>query len=300
MSIDYTEIGGSNGQARTSTLETNWVRTYTRFWQAETSSQSIGPRAVREACPVALGQSYATDTESDTGSFCQRISVSEDTSSGDGRRWIVTAEYGPFNVLEQAPEAPLDRRAILTFSSTPYQIPALRDQDDNPVVNSAGDPFDPPVMIDRNRLFMRIIKNQATYNPVLANDCHNTINNAEWFGMPAKTWMCLSIAPEPQQDPNGLRYWAVTYDFALNRDEWTVDVLDQGMNEINASNNKVKVLDKNGSPVSSPWPLNADGTKKVVGDTAEFIVFSMYQEIDFSIFDLESVYQDYVDSGLII
>lgn len=299
MSIVYEEIGASNGQPRTSTQGADWKRTYTRHWQAETDSAAIGPKAVREACPVAIGQPYDDGTETDPGSFCQSISVTEDTEAADGLRWLVTAEYGPLNVLEFSVQAPLDQRPTIRFDKEVFQEPATKDIDDEPVVNSAGDPFDPPIMLDRRWPIMQIVRNEPSYSPLLANDYCGTINNAEWFGRPAKEWKCLDITGEEAVDPDGHRYWVVSYVFQLKRDTWVERVMDVGYNELDDDDNRIKILDKNGSPVGSPWPLNEDGTKKAAGEAAEFLEFKLLPEVDFSIFNLDTFYNDLVTSGLL-
>jgi hypothetical protein len=301
MAITYTVIGEESGQARTSSQDENWRRTYTRHFRAETDNPLIGPKAVRESCPVQIGQVYEADGETDLGAFAVRINVTGDTGTGaDGRQWIISIEYGQFNALEIQPADPMIARPKISFSSTRFQVPATKDIDDEPVVNSAGDPFDPPFMLDETRPFMTIVKNEAGFPPLLAQDYHNSINNAPWFGLPELVWKCVDITGDEAQDPDGGRYWVVTYQFEMKRETWVEKLMDVGMREINSSGKKIAITDDRGREVDAPWPLNENGTKKAVGVTAEFMEFHLYKEMDFSALNLDSFYTDLVNAGLLL
>jgi hypothetical protein len=102
MTITYTVIGEESGQARTSSQDENWRRTYTRHFRAETDNPLIGPKAVRESCPVQIGQVYEAAGETDLGAFAVRINVTGDTAAADGRQWIISIEYGQFNALRSS------------------------------------------------------------------------------------------------------------------------------------------------------------------------------------------------------
>jgi hypothetical protein len=299
MAITYTP--NPIGQARTYSQDETGRRTCTRYFQAETSDPLIGPKAVHDACPVQRGMTYNWDGESDSKSYAVNISVNEDTSTEDGRWWIVAIQYSPFNAIDFNPTDPMTARPKISFTSTRFQVPALEtaEEDPIPIVNSADDPFDPPVMIDQTRPLMTIVKNEAYFDPLLARDYHNAVNDAQWFGRPALEWKCLDITGDEATDQNGDRYWVVTYQFEMNPDTWIVKVLDEGMREINTSGKKVKILDEAGREISDPWPLNENGTKKAVGQPGEFLNYHLYREVDFTVLNLDDFYQDLVDSGLL-
>src|SRR5262245_2717067 len=179
--ILYREIGSESGQARACADDANWNRTYTRHWRVITDDPQIGPKAVKDACPVGIGQTYRTATEDDENSYCISRTVAEDTQANDGRQWIVTVEYGPGNPLEFQPQDPMIERPSIAFSSTRFQVPAYFDWQNNPVVNSAGDPFQKPYMLDQARPFMSIKRNERAFPPLLASDYHNCINTGLWF-----------------------------------------------------------------------------------------------------------------------
>jgi hypothetical protein len=306
MTITYTPIASESGQARSSTQDETWRRTYVLHWRAETDDKWIGAKAVRAACPVAIGNVYqapgpgGTIMETDLGSFAVRITATEDTSAGDGLHWNVSVEYGQFNALDQTPQDPLVARPKISFTSTRFQIPAETDINDEPVVNSAGDPFDPPIMLDQTRPFMTIVRNEPYFSPLLAKDYHNALNDATWFGRPELEWKCLDITGEEAQDPDGNRYWVVTYQFELNADTWVVEPLDIGMREINSSGKKIAITDDQGREIDAPWPLNDDGSKKPSGTKAGLLEFHLYPEMDFSVLNLDAFHADLIAAGLLI
>jgi len=294
MSITYDEIFGGRG----SSLDPNWGRFYTRQWRAITDDPAIGPKTVRDSAPVARGDAYVSGSESDAGSFCQNLTVQEDGQANDGCQWIVTAEYGPFDVISLTPEVPTTQRPRVSFDWVEYERPLEQDANGDPIVNSAGDYFDPPVMTTVSNPLMRIERNEAGYNLGLVADCKGRINDALWFGRAAKTWKCVNILGTETTGPDGEIYFIVVYEFEYKAEGWDIPVLDQGMHEL-VSSTKVKIRDSNGSWVSSPWPLNADGTKKAATDDAEFIVFE-YEQIDFTVFNLDAFYDEEVLAGRLI
>lgn len=304
MPITYTLIGSESGQSRSLTVEANGRKSYTLHWRAETDDKEIGAKQVEGDFPVKRGMTYSAFGEDDDGSYAQRVSITEDTTAGDGCTWMITVEYGPADPLEFTPTDPMIERPKISFASNQFQVPVtvtFEDGEEVAVVNSAGDPFDPPVMVDQPRLLMTITRNEAAYNALLANDLHNAINNAPWFGLPALVWKCLNITGEQAQDPNGDRYWVVTYQFELNRDQWLVLVLDQGMREVTSAGKKIAITDDKGQFADSPWPLNANGSKKATGQAGEFLEFHVYPEVDFSsAFNLDSFHQDLVAAGLLL
>lgn len=300
MAIEYELIGSPSGVARSSTQDADWKRTYVQHWRAITDNPLIGPGEVRANAPVAIGQTYNAGTESDSGSYCQQIAVSEDTTADDGCQWIISAQYGPFDVMSQAPEVPFTQRPKLSFGFSEFQQVQTVDANGDAILNSAGDPFNPPLMEDVSWPIMTITRNEPGFNLGLVATAKGKINALPWFGRPAKWWRCLNIAGDEAQDPDGAIYFVVTYQFALNPNEWTAEVLDQGMRELNSNGERVAILDKYGNKVTEPWPLNEDGTKKAVGEDPEFLVFDVIESIDYSVFDLDTFYNEEVAAGRLI
>jgi hypothetical protein len=300
MPITYSPVGGESGQSRTLTVGEDGKRAYVLYYRAETGDKQVGAKEVEAGCPVRLGDAYEAFGETDETVFARSFTIAEDASAGDGTVWLITIQYGPGNPLEFTPTDPLIQRPKIGFTSTRFQKPADRDIDDEPVVNSAGDPFDPPFMVDQTRPFMTIVRNEPYFSPLLAKDFHNALNAGPWFGRPALEWKCLDITGDESQDPNGDRYWVVTYQFELNEETWVAQILDIGMREKNAAGKKVAITDDRGREVDAPWPLNEDGSKKAVGAAADFLEFHLYREADFADLNLDDFHQELIDTGLLI
>lgn len=281
MPITVSEIGQSLGQPRAGRLERGVGRSYTRHFLAITDDPSIGPKAVRDAVPVALGQHYHAGSDEDFGSFVQSISVTEDGSADDGCQWIATVEYSPYNT-EIQPLNPLDMEPQVSFTWGEGQTPAAKDINDDPVLNSAEDPFDPPIMKDDAPGSFKITVNMVSFSPAIIDQYQNTINDAEWYGLPARSWKLRIHEASRTKHPDIGHYWTVTFEFQSKRDTWTKKVLDQGMRQINSAGKKVNITDAEGNQISEPWPLDADGLAKPKGELADTIEFDVYREVDFS------------------
>jgi hypothetical protein len=282
LSVYEVGIANENGQARASSLSREGGRTYTRHFIVETDGQGVGPKAAREAIPVAIGQTYASGSESDTASFAQSIAVTE---LADGHQWLGTVEYGRYNSEIQALN-PLDARPKISWTWEQAQRVARKDKDGEPVVNSAGDYFVPGIEADDSRPIFQIVQNESTLFPERIEQYNHSLNESPWFGMAARKWK-VAIGPATQAfnpEVPGNYYWEVTYQFYLSREEdgWLVPVADEGMRELYEPGKKRRILDSHGEKIDEPWPLNEDGTKKAAGEELEYIKFNIYKETDFS------------------
>ena len=74
--------------------------------------------------------------------------------------WTVTAEYSSEFTLA---ENPTNDPATITWGSEQFQRVVVVDKEGDAVVNSAGDPFDPPIMADDSRRVVTVTKNLNRY-----------------------------------------------------------------------------------------------------------------------------------------
>lgn len=286
------EIGG-----RTGTQHADWKRTYTRQWRVITDDPFDGPRVAREGIPVGLGMHYEVSaTERDTGAFANEITAAEESSADDFRSWIVTVQYGPYQPLLD-PQNPLDKDPTFTWSGTPDQRIADRDVDNEPIVNTANDPYDPPVMMDISRPVLELTRNEASYDESYASAYRDKVNSSTFWGADPGTVKVASIVARYVKHPDLGHYYEVTYTFHFRPETWHVFVLEQGFNSIvydpgiiGDTGKKVKIKDDKGSEVSAPWPLDDIGQRMAAGDTPIFTEWIIYGELDFSVFGFDDFY----------
>ncbi len=155
----------------------------------------------------------------------------------------------------------------------------------NPVLNSAGDAFDPPIQIDDSRPTLKIVRNERTYNAQYAMLWKDTINADMFFYFPPHSVKLSTPLAELEYNPVCGFYYVVTYQFEINPKGWEKPVLDQGMRQLVAGV-KVKMTDDSGADLSSPLPLDGAGSKLVSGSDPTYIIFEVYREADFSLLGL--------------
>jgi hypothetical protein len=295
--LSVTPIGASGGQPRSGSVAREGGRSYTRHFRVLTDGQDVGPRTVMLAIPVSIGQSYHANGEGENGemdlaSFAASATANEE--GDDGRSWVVTVEYSAYNAEIQAVN-PLDSRPKISWTWSPFQKIARRDKDGNPILNSAFDYFVPGQEVDDSRPVLQITRNEANLIPSLIDAYQNTVNTAPWYGMAARKWL-VKIGPASQQfnpeAPGSHYFWEVTYEFHLSREEkgWAFEIANTGVRELYTSGvdtsgiikKKRHILDSSGEKVTEGQALNADGTKKAVGEELEYLTFNIYRETDFS------------------
>jgi hypothetical protein len=143
------------------------VKTYSQTYHLTTDSKTDDQYDIgsHPDLPV-LGSTFASDADA----YC--IDVSPKCVSGYVH-WNVTVEYSSERELA---EDPTDDPALTEWDGDQYQRPLVVDEDGKVVCNSAGDLFDPPVMVDDSRLMSVTTKNLASI-PTWIMNYSNAVNS---------------------------------------------------------------------------------------------------------------------------
>ena len=194
-----------------------------------------------------------------------------------------------------------------------------RDIDGNPIVDSARDGFDPPLMEQFSTLFVAVSRYQPYYDPQQAILFANAVNNAELTlsgigTVAARQMRCQSILPSEPYDVGinetnpGIVH--VTYRFEF-REDWRRRVMDMGFRG-NTASGKLEIHDFEGNPVSTPVRLDSRGTpfsanyqlgeqgaspvlltippgaeaESATGGEAYFLIWRTKKELDFTLLGL--------------
>jgi hypothetical protein len=175
-------------------------------------------------------------------------------------------------------------------ASMPF-VEEIYDQDSaqQPVLNSAGDPFVPGLVRDAPRLLMTIQQNEQTWNGALSLQYGNKINSNTWQGAAPRTVKIQSVGATLLWDKTWGKYYKTNWEFAWCPATWDRKVLDAGYYELkgdldgdsNITQNHSPILDAQGMPITVPQPLNSDGTKMSQGGSPHWITFKPYQAIPF-------------------
>jgi hypothetical protein len=256
------------------------VRTYTRVFWVETTSDNDGPYTVGSASGLPLIGSVHPD---DSGAWCTDLEV-QNTNPWKG--WTVTAQYSTERELSTTPT---NDPAIITWSSEQFQRVAAFDKNGNAIVNSAGDPFDPPNMMDDSRRVVSVTKNLSavpswilTYQDAVNSDSFTVDGITIGVGL-AKM---QSVTVGEEQSRNGTAFRTVNFIMHLQKSGWLLEPLDAGFREIDyTSSSLINILNPgDGERPSAPVPLDGAGRALAEPSTTNcvFLSFSVYETKAFS------------------
>jgi hypothetical protein len=210
--------------------------------------------------------------------------------------WRVTASYS--SEREQA-EDPLDDPAIVgPWDSDSYQEVAEVDTNDELILNSAGDPFDPPLMKDFSRRNVTVRKNVAAV-PSWFLDYEDAVNSDVFtvggLSIQVGKAKCKKTGVSEKKTRNGIDYYEVTTLIHFSKKGWKRRVLDVGFRQLSddgLSRVKITVMSDADPPeaenVSAPVPL--DGAGRVLADptpaTATYLEYDLDDSLPFSVLPL--------------
>jgi hypothetical protein len=164
------------------------------------------------------------------------------------------------------------------------------------VLNTAGDPFDPPATRPNYLPVIRFTRNEseANFNIVKAVLYGNTVNSVAWNGLlPRQAWLKPIEASHEVHLPDGLDkpeilYWRVRYTFVLKAPNWDLMLLNIGPNYLDYPNTST-------NPYPKRIPFLRDGVRYVdllkpngtkFSDTEEkkpsWIPFRVMREVEFA------------------
>lgn len=288
-------------------------RTLVRSWDVETDSPKVGSVAVvtawQEETEILIGTTYsygnpgdpeATPSpipadpwfEEDTGVFANNIQC--DPTGDEGRSWRITVTYGPPADGEPKPANPLQEAESIDYGGETWERIIDQDVDGNAIVNTAGDPFDPPLTVEDYRPTFTVTRNEPVYNPLSADpykgfnpaaeyDLRGTLNDDVFYGFPigtVKFGIPTARLLWSQDAPGTHYYWQVTRPYYVNPNGWGRVVLNAGRRKLVSGNRKPIFID--GVPAADPVPLDVDGAPIAPGGTPYYKVFEVHPEADFT------------------
>lgn len=210
----------------------------------------------------------------------------DDSGESNEYAWIIEVNY---DTEAEAEENPLSRAAVVTWERAAYEKPCDRDIEGNPIINSAGQAFDPPVMKDDSRAVLKIVKNFATYDDVLYEPYQDAVSSAPFKGRPRLTWKCAGITGVSKKE-NSVSFYEVTFEFHYRKETWIKSILDQGRYElgpagpsdsgpstiVGAYGPLKPIRDSARNLVSDPVPLNGEGQRAATPNDAAYLPYEVY------------------------
>lgn len=290
--------------------ETRCNRNYTVQLKVFTNSKYVGPVQLIGSLPVGLGTPYAFPlasfgaTENDAGSYVQKISASRTAVTQTQSQWLLTLEYGPFDIwsllgsshLASGLIDPLDR-AYEVYWGEPAKYRKAKPYDESgeqenglpgaPYVNTIGDPLLDPPDTEETRPILFVVRNESIYNDAYASQYKDTVNLDEFQGFVPNTVKCRDIKGERFYDADWGWFQRVTYQFEFDYDDdaegFSKLVLNAGYRQkVGGSGNPTTVNDPvTGAPMTDAVPLQQNGAY-TPGSPPYFITFQEFPSIAFS------------------
>lgn len=266
-------------------------RVYTRSFQVRTDSK-WDSQAVVLAYVQSQGLIVGTSFPDDAGAWCRDITAEPKAGA---TAWVVTANYS--SAGSEIAQNPLQDAAKITWTTEQFQIPAIVDEDDKAIVNSAGDPFDPPNMRDFSRRIAVVTKNMSS-PPSWLLDYQDAVNSATFqidgISIPADKAKCQRVDISDIRERSGIQYREVTTEIHFSRDGWKLRPLDQGFRTygdiITGDLYERLNIVNDGDNERPTQPVLLDGEGGLLQhpsiDTAVFLEFSVYPRKPFNVLPL--------------
>jgi hypothetical protein len=270
--------------------------TFTRKWRIRVDDPKTSKVVISRAPGVVFGAGHPD--------FADHKAMEFDLSDEDGvgMFWIITVKYyipPKENTPDDTTGMPKDDWKATGSTTT---VPCYKDKDDNPIVNSAGDPLE-GLELEASDAALTLTKCYSdTAWSSIASSQSNTVNSSTWNGYPARTWkvefrgatkkeMTVSATSGSATKP----YWETSWEFRYRADKWDLAPWDVGFNQlVNSSGTptsggtqRAAVLGADKKPVRQPVALS-NGVAKTAGQKPDVLNFRAYRETNFSVFGTPS------------
>jgi len=254
------------------------TRNHTLRWRVETDTILDGSQTVLLSPAVAHLLDAHPD---DPAALANRVRVSQ--RSENGRIWNLDVDYSTDAKSDQPDDDPLLEEREVSWASATVSAVAAKDRDGKAILNSAGDPFDPPIEVERPHAKLTVARNEASFSGTTAIAYIQKVNSTQFSGGAPGTVLCMDINAN-EQERNKIKFWRVTYEFEYAPEGWQPDILEQGLRQL-VSGNVETCKDNDGEAVTTPVPLDSAGAQidaSTLPGTAVFTTFNVYKEIDFN------------------
>jgi len=258
-------------------------REYTRMFEVRTDDNADDATVAGGTVLLPRnGSAYPTDA------FALVVRIRPDQDSGDPTLWKVACDYSTempvaqgresqgINAATGASEAtasggdpatrqnsPLNRPPVYKVSHEQTTEIVEADKDGNAILNSAGDPYDPPLEDEVSYAVVTVTKNLAVVQFDWLEQFVDSVNSVIWNGRAVRTCRMMAIEYEAATE-NGVTFWRVTFRVKIRPKKWDRKVIDRGFREtVTGSANKALQDPKTGA--FSAEPILLDGLGKRLG-----------------------------------
>ncbi len=218
-----------------------------------------------------------------------------------GQEWIVSLTYTTRQT--DANGSDVDFKTDVQFSKWTYQRVVTKDKETGAdVVNSAGEPFDSPIVEEIACPVVSVTRRRTSPNMEIIQQI-GSINSSAFnlvgISIPKYCAQFSDYRIERGQDQDGNAFYTQTFEFKLNFNKsedtgetigFKAEVANTGF-RVNKGSGKYANILYQGEPITSPAFLTTDGTSGT--NTPNYIQFVINNLNNFSSFNLPTRYPNY-------
>ncbi len=285
--------------SRTGAWTVDEGRKYVRIFRVLMSSTYDGPNLAIQGCGVNRGDQYqpnGNEFEFDNNAYAHTLTATQE--DGDGLGWLVVVEYGPYSSLWAGggpTQNPLMQPIDVEWDWRTQEIVADIDVDGNPILNTAFDPFDPPLMEDDPRPLLTVVRNEPTFNVAQAIQYRNAVNSDAFGGFDPLFARCLPIKSKNLFHQDVGWYSQTTYQFEFRpatsdssgQNGYRRTVLNQGMRALSTVTGVKYHPSYKGVTITEPILLNQSGYQIDKGEDPYYCIFQTKPELPFAVFEFD-------------
>lgn len=281
-------------------------RDYVRVFEVQTSDPDDDPTVAGGTSLLPRnGEPHPSDA------YAVMVDIDADQSSESPYLWQVTCRYSsdlgqpsqqrealaydPFGAPGENPgyttssgggqvtrdPDPRNRPAVFEVDWEQTTEVLMWDVNGDPIVNSAGDRFDPPPTVERSYPVITITKNLDVSSELLNLDNQQVyqeiVNSDTPWGFPAGS-LRFARWRHSSAFENDVAYAVLSVTIKVKWDGWKLRLLDVGFR--NAAGAWFVDPDTRATP-ADPRPLDGAGNEQAVGTAAAELEFDIYREAEF-------------------
>jgi hypothetical protein len=220
-------------------------------------------------------------------------SIREEAGGPEVWQWTVTLEYSNEGGAPAASPLHPDTPAKRAFTFEKMQVPVYKDRDGKPIVNTVGDPMNPPLVVEYMIPIETITVNLSTtaFTSGMLLTYFMAVNSDTFHGWAAGKVRVDDIsateASYEDNDGNVIPYWVVTIKLAYNDFGWQPELLNQGLRSRFVADGPIgPTLDNDMKEVTVQTPLTEAGLPlfgaAATPEACHWIKFTIYNEISLS------------------
>lgn len=262
------------------------VRTGKRIWRCSAADTT-------ESCESAMTASDGTTSVASIGDYWSGTTLAKCKSksaervNGDSQdQFDVTCDFTTASDA-QTIENPLARPVKFDYGGSGTLEPYFRDAAGDPVVTSAGNPFEQMPQRFQYDGTITITRNVAAYNDATAESYRNKVNSdtvtLNGTAYTAKQLLLVNWTASGPNVENDITFWTETIEIAKRIAGWDQVYEDRDTQELDGAGGLKPILDATHQPVAAPWSLDGSGAAKASPtDAPATLTFVPYAAVAFA------------------